>query len=219
MANEIKVSYSQSQTVYVFILNKTGQIYNTSSALFEAYNSANLALYTVSLVQQGGSSLYLGTFPPAIPNGTYDLLAKAQKGGTPAESDPTIGNEDGFGWNGSTRIGFSDIPISGFTTLINIARGTMVKPFPIYLRSSIDHVTPFVSGIVSGQIAKDGGAFAALQSGAFVEQGLGFYSLQCLTSGDTSATAIALMFTATGISGGTSDPLPLGIITQHASGY
>ncbi len=95
----------------------------------------------------------------------------------------------------------------------------MIQNFPLYFRSSIDHVTPFVSGIISGQISRNGGAFGALQSGAYTELGLGFYALQALTSGDTSAVTIALMFNAVGISGGTSDPLPLGIVTQHSSGF
>ena len=94
----------------------------------------------------------------------------------------------------------------------------MIQNFPIYLVSATDHVTPFVSGVISGQISRDGGAFGALQSGAFTEIGLGTYKLQALTSGDILCNTAALVFTGTGISGGTSDPRVFTLLLQRTSG-
>ena len=116
-------------------------------------------------------------------------------------------------------IPLSSLTSSGSLAAIRITRGKMVQNFPLYMKSATDHVTPMTSGVVSGQISKDGGAFGPLQSGAFTERGLGFYSLQALTSGDLAANTIALLFTATGVSGGVSDPLAMSILTQPSSGY
>src|SRR5690348_15597430 len=109
--------------------------------LFEAYSAANIANYAVSLAQLGNSTIYEGNFPTWISNGTYDLIGKQQVGGAPAESDPTIGSEDGFGWTGSARVGPSDVATSGQLSLfapIRLARGVMITNFPVYLKSSID---------------------------------------------------------------------------------
>ena len=87
----------------------------------------------------------------------------------------------------------------------------------MYLKSSADHVSPFLSGQCSGQISKDGGAFVPMQSGIFTEIGQGFYKTT-LTSGDTLANSLALLFNAVNLSGGQSDPLPMAILTQRTSG-
>lgn len=223
MSNEIKLSFTPAKTVYVFIINSTGQFWNTVTAAFEAYATANIGNYAVSLSALGtASSFYEGNFPTAITTGTYDIVAKQQLGGSVAESDPTIATEDGFGWGtASARVGFPDMATSGLLSLIapvKVYRGEMVTNFPFKLVSSVDHVTPFTSGVVSGQVSQNGGAFGALQSGAFTEIGLGWYSLQALTSGDLLANTIALVFTAAGISGGLADQRDFSFILQRVSG-
>jgi hypothetical protein len=80
-------------------------------------------------------------------------------------------------------------------------------------------VTPFTSGVVSGQIWRDGATSPSpLQSGAFTEVGNGFYNLQALTSGDLLATTVKLLFSAQGISGGQADVLPMSVVLQRSSG-
>lgn len=224
MAGELKLSYATGKTVYCMLLNATGQFANNTSMAFETYVTANVSLYAVSLANLGSaSSIYEGNFPTWIPSGVYDIIGKQQLTGTPLETDPTIAVEDGFGWTGTTRVGFSDLSTSGQVgqnTPLKLARGVMVQNFPIYLKSSIDHITPFTSGVVSGQVARDGGAFTALQSGAFTEIGLGWYTLSALTSGDLLANSVKLNFTATQISGlGNSDPLPMAFLMQRTSGF
>lgn len=221
MANEILLSFAASKTVYIFIWNKIGQIWNNSTSAFETYAAGNIANYAISLTQQGASSFYLGTFPAAIANGDYSIAGKQQIGGAVAETDPTIAVESIYPWNGSAQAQIADLTTSGQLgqlSPIRLARGTQVLNFPIYLKSAADHVTPFTSGVVSGQIARDGGSFGALQSGAFTEVGLGWYNLSALTSGDLLANTVKLNFSANGISGGTADNLPIGIVLQRTSG-
>lgn len=219
MAGEIQLAGSSAWTPYFQVRTRTGTVWNGSA--FEAYDTANLNNYKIAATQQGTASGYwTATFPAAIPAGVYEIVALNQLGGSPAETDPKLGTET-FQWNGSAQFPLADLATSGQVAQfspIRVARGTMVNPFPIYLRSSVDHVTPFTSGVVSGQIMRGSGAWGPLQSGAFTEKGNGFYDVQALTSGDTNAGSFSLLFTAVGISGGSSDPLPMSFLTQRTSG-
>ncbi len=217
MSNEIQVSFARGLTVYSTIRNSTsGFIWSVTSGYFENPISGNAADYGVSLTEEHVTGVYKGNFPPTIPAGVYNVLAKQQIGGSEAQTDPTIGAGD-IQWNGSIVLPLSNIVASGVVQPIRIARGTMVQNFGLYLKSSADHVTPFTSGVVSGQISRDGGAFGVLQSGLVTEVGLGFYRVH-LTSGDLLANTASLLFTATGVSGGVSDPLPMAFVLQRTSG-
>lgn len=220
MANEIKLAFVQNKTVYVIIFSKTGTVYNATTQLFETYVTANLSQYAVSLTQVATSRFYEGNFPTSIPQGVYDLVAFQQLGGSPAESDPPVGSEDGFGWSGTVRLGYADLATSGQLSIVapvKIFRGEMVQQFPFKMVSSLDHVTPFTSGIVSGQVSRDGAAFGPLQSGQFTEVGLGWYTLLALTSGDLNGGTVALVFTAVGISGGSADQRDFSFILQRGT--
>lgn len=219
MAGELQVSYRTAKTVYVLIRNTVGQVYNGST--FVTYATADYVGYAVSLTEQGtASAYYVGDFP-TVAAGRYNVVAKERVGSAADETDPTLGTET-FDWNATVvysppTAGASSGQVSTIGP-IRLARGTMVQNFPIYLRSATDHVTPFVSGVLSGQVARDGGSFGVLQSGAFTEIGQGFFNLQALTSGDLLANTVKLLFTARGISGGNSDPLPMSFVLQRTSG-
>jgi len=208
VAGEIATSFQAGRSLYCQIRNRTsGYVYNGST--FESYssNSGNIASYAVNMTEQGtASAYYTANFPSAIGPGIYDVIAK-QKVQTPyLESDPTVSVGE-INWNGSIVVPLSNLVTSGQLSDLapmRIARGTMVQNFPFKMVSSIDHITPFTSGVVSGQISRDGAAFTTLQSGLVTEIGLGFYKTT-LTSGDLLANTIALHFTCAGISGGTAD--------------
>lgn len=223
MAGEIQASYKAGVTVYSLIRSPQsgGMIYDTVSGIFTDYSTSLYTNYTVSLTQQGtASAYYVGNFPTGIPAGDYNVVAKQQLAGSAAETDPTVAQGD-VQWNGSRPLPLSDLATSGQIgqmAPLRVAYGTMVKDFGIYLKSSVDHVTPFTSGIVSGQIIRNSGVWGPLQSGAFTELGNGFYNLQALTSGDLRGQSIKLLFTANGISGFSADPLAITLLTQKSSG-
>lgn len=225
MANEISLRYQTGRTLYFTVHNETsGFIWNLSGGTggaFEAFVSGNWANYAISLAEQGVSAYYTGNFPSTIQPGVYAIDARQQAGATAAQTDTGVAAGD-FNWNGSAVAPLSDAATSGqlgqFVPM-RLARDQMIQNFMIYLKSSSDHLTAFVSGTVSGQISKDGGVFGPLQSGAFTETGLGFYALQALTSGDLHCNTCALVFTATNPNGGTSDPLPMAFTLQRTSGY
>jgi hypothetical protein len=222
MASEIQFPFGLTgKTVYAIIRNSTAQAWNTNTNAFEAYNSGNLSKYAISLVEQGTSSgFYAGTFPSAIVAGVYAIVARQQIGGSQAETDPYVGSESEFQWNGTYNVPLSDLATSGQVgnfAPIRIARGVMLPNFMFKLVSSVDHVTPLTSGVVSGSISRDGGFFGPLQSGIMSEVGRGWYSTT-FTSGDLLANTAAVIFTATGVSGGNSDPRDFGLILQRVSG-
>lgn len=219
MANEVQISLQPAQTYYFLIRNTVGQIWNGSA--FEAYVTANYANYDLALVEQGtASAYYTGSFPATIVPGVYNITVKRQAGGSPDELDATVGAGD-FNWNGTTVMPLSDAATSGQVGQFlpsRIFRGQMVRNFMFPLVGNADHVTPFTSGVISGQISRDGASFTALQSGAFTEVGLGFYNLQALTSGDLLANTVALVFTGVNLSGGQSDPCKFSMVLQRSSG-
>ncbi len=220
MAGELQVSYKSGATLYFLIRDRNGNVWQTSTNTFVVYATVDLGLYAVTGTEQSASAYFTGTFPVLIPPGTYSVIAKAQTGGSPAETDATVGGQN-LEWNGIAIGPLSDTATSGQVgsfAPMRLARGVAISGYPLYLKSSADHVTPFTSGVVSGQINKDWAGFTALQSGTFTERGLGWYSCN-LTSGDLNAQTVALLFTAVGISGGSADPLPYSVLTQRVSGY
>lgn len=223
MAGEIQCSYKAAVTLYSVVRSPQsgGMVWDNVSGYFTTYNTTLYSNYSVSLTQQGtASAYYVGNFPTGIAPGTYNVVAKQQLGGSPAEADPTVAQGQ-LEWNGTRPLPLSDLVTSGQYAQsfpIPIAYGTMVRDFGIYFKSSVDHVTPFTSGVVSGQIVRGSGTWGPLQSGAFVEVGNGFYNLQALTSGDLAATTVKLLFTANGISGLSADPVAMTIVTQRVSG-
>jgi len=219
MANELQGSYVHGATVYALLRSRNAQIWNNSMSAFEGYSTTNYSGYSISATEQGvASAYYVANMPASVPPGTYAALFKAQQGSDPAETDPTV-DAGSVDWNGSNVAQLSDISVSGSIQPIQLQRGVQIKNYPIYLKQSSDHISPFTSGIVSGQISKDGGAFGPLQSGAFTETGHGLYALQALTSGDLSCNTMSLLFTGVGVSGGACDPLVQTFILQHASGF
>ena len=220
MAGEIQFSFKPSVTCYAEIRNSTASIWNVASGAFTSFLSGQAANTAIAGVEQGISAYYTATFPAAITPGIYSVRARQQLAGSAADSDPVVAVGD-FQWNGSAVFPLSDLATSGQIAQIGpirVARGTAISNVPLYLKSSADHVTPLTSGVVSGQISRDGGAFGVLQSGTVLEVGQGYYKVN-LTSGDTLANTLALLFTAVGVSGGAADPLPLAMVTQRTSGF
>lgn len=218
MAGELQGSFVTGRTCYYLLRDRNANISNAAISGFSVYATAAYSGYAITATEQGAASAYyVGNMPPWVPAGIFSAVLKQQLTANPAETDPTIDVGD-INWNGTNVAPLTDIPASG-QNIILLARGWMIKNYQFDLRSSTDHLTAFTSGIVSGQVAKDGGAFAALQSGAFTEVGFGTYSLQALTSGDLAAGTITLRFTAVGVSGGSSDALTQHFITQRTSGF
>lgn len=224
MSQEIQALAPTGRTVYALIRNASGAVWNGTA--FATYLTANYSTYPVALTEQGSASgYYTGTFPSAIAAGTYSVVVKVQSGASPAESDANADAGE-LEWNGSAPVALSDLATSGQVgqfAPIRLSRGVAVSGFIFYLKSSLDHVSPLVSGVCSGQINRDGAGWTALQSGlaasAYTELGNGYFKCN-LTSGDTNCDQAALLFTATTISGAAAaDPCALVVYFQKTSGH
>ena len=224
MANELQIALGLvGRQIYSVIRNQTsGFVWSLSggtSGAFGLFASGSWAEYAVSMVEQGVNGYYLGNMPSAIPAGVYAVTAYQQQGASPVQLDGRVGQGD-VQWNGSTVVADADGASSGQLAQflpVRMARGTMVQNFPFKMVSSADHASAFTSGVVSGQISRDGGIFTALQSGTISETGLGWYRVT-LTSGDLNANTAALTFTGVQISGGAADPRDFAIVLQKWSG-
>lgn len=220
MAGELFAATGRvGRTCYFLIRDRTSQFWNGSS--FETYAAANYATYDIAATEVGTNrGFYKGTFPSDIAAGVYDILMCEQQGGSPAETDPIVAQQDGYQWNGTVTMPLSDLTTSGqlSTALpIQMTRGVMKSHFHVHLVSQSDHITPFISGVLSGQILRDNGSYGPLQSGAFTEKGNGTYRFP-LTSGDLDGEQVSLFITARGISGGQSDPWKATFVMQRRSG-
>lgn len=223
MANEIQFpGPGTGRTCYAVIRNRIAQPWSTSggTGAFENFVSGNYPDYGISATEQGVCNYYAATMPAAIPAGVYEITAYQQAGGSVAQTDPRVagGSEQ---WNGTVLLPLSDLATSGQLGQLapmRVYRGQMLQNFPFKLVSSADHVTPFTSGIVSGQIARDNGSFGVLQSGTVTEMGLGWYRVN-LTSGDLLANTAAISFSANGVSGGTADQRDIALVLQRVSGF
>ena len=222
MAAELQVNNASGTTTYALIRTATGTIWNGTS--FVTYSTPDYATsYKVAMTEQGSASGYFTATFPSTTAGVYNIVYKQQAGGSPAEADMTIAIEE-FHWDGVLRVGQNTLSTSGQVGTYlpqRIFRGQSISNFPFKLVSSSDHVTSFTSGIISGQISRDGGAFGVLQSGTLVagysEIGRGWFSVN-LTSGDMLANTIALSFVAVGVSGGSADQRDFGFLLQRVSG-
>ena len=87
----IQVVAATGQTIYVFIWNAAGKIWNTQSAAFETYNVMNWAHYAIAATEQAGSGSYFATIPTGITTaGNYTWAGYIQLGGSPASGDTPV---------------------------------------------------------------------------------------------------------------------------------
>ena len=105
MANEIKLDYLPSKTVYVAVQNMVGQFYN--GATFENFNAANWATYVLAAAEiVAGAGFYKRDFPATgTPAGRYVVTALQQLGASPAVSDLHFGANT-LDWTGATEMSF-----------------------------------------------------------------------------------------------------------------
>lgn len=160
MAGELQVDYVTAKTVYFLLRNAVGQVWNGTT--FESYLTANYATYPIGATEQGTASFYYAGNFPSVAAGTYYAVAKERIGGSPAESDPSIGHGT-VNWAGSVvtvplTSGQSVGILSG--QLVNVFSGQLsgfsVTPLSgqFWQASGINAVVPAAS--ISGVVANSG---------------------------------------------------------------
>ncbi len=120
-ANEVQIPYAVGSNLYFRIFDSTGQVYNTSGAVFEAWADGNVTDYDTVLTGTGGS-FYQGTFP-AIADGTYSVVSYLRAGGAPAVADGVISGGL-MEWRSNAEVDWSaliDLIDDIIATLVNLA--------------------------------------------------------------------------------------------------
>lgn len=100
MAGIAEVAGQSGLTVYFVIRNRSAQAWNGAS--FEAFNASNWGTYDIAATEQSSTGYYTATFPSSITAGKYTIVAHAQTGGSPAVTDPVIG-QGSMLWDGSAE--------------------------------------------------------------------------------------------------------------------
>lgn len=102
MAKEVQFAGLSTATHYFTVKNAIGEWRRNTGAAFEAYNAANWTDYDFAATEYGASSEFSGDFP-VIAAGVYNVSARRQVGGTPAESDPVIAGGLMY-WSGTVLV-------------------------------------------------------------------------------------------------------------------
>ena len=74
------------------------QIWDNVNDVIVAWDDADVLDYDVPMAELGTSKIYSGTFPAAVPPGTYTIIVRT---GVPAADDDPIAGISFVRWNGS----------------------------------------------------------------------------------------------------------------------
>ena len=94
-------------TEYVNLTNPAGEWYNTVGAAFETFNASNFTQYAISATEFGTSGVYHAAMP-LVAAGIYNIVARRQSGGSPAQSDLKVAAGE-IDWNGTIIIRYSNV--------------------------------------------------------------------------------------------------------------
>lgn len=195
MSGELQADNTTGTTTYFLLRNSTGQIWNGSA--WEAYSTANYSTYKITGTEQGSASGFFVGNMPAVVAGVYSVEAKQQSGGSPAESDRTVGVGN-VEWSGS----FVGVPS-------NIKTNQALANFTFLMTDSTNHLP--ADGLTVTVTRKiDSGSFGAgtLSAVTAVGGGTGLYSVD-FAAADLNGKVILLKASASG-----ADTLVERIVTQ-----
>jgi hypothetical protein len=97
--NELLATAATGSTLYVLLLNATGQVYNGST--FETPANANWSTYDVAMTEAGTTGIYRASMP-TVAEGAYSWLVYHQSGASPAVGDAVIGS-GAIRWTGTAE--------------------------------------------------------------------------------------------------------------------
>jgi len=110
MANEIQFQHiSTGKNLYAIVTNQAGLHYNSDGTGPETKVVANWDNYDIPMSETPASSYtYAVTFPVAAA-GIYVIMIFERIGANPAVSDPMVGQDSYWDWNGSAHVGRIDV--------------------------------------------------------------------------------------------------------------
>ena len=177
MANEFQTDYTTGKVVYFLLRNSVAQVWHVGNANFENYVTANYGNYHISGAEQGTASAYYAASMPAPTAGVYYVVAKERIGGSPAETDPSVGWGDLY-WTGAVVT----LPYTSGQA-INILSGNLVNVFSGQLSGySVSPISgaSVIASLYSGQSVL---VYSGQLSGQQVTAASGVFSTASLNSG------------------------------------
>lgn len=111
MARELECDGTTGTTVYFQLRNSVGQIWRVDTLVFENYLTANIAHYNIAATEQGSASGFFTADMPGAVAGEYNVIAKQQAGGSPAESDRTVATGE-VQWSGTAIVPLSAVGLA-----------------------------------------------------------------------------------------------------------
>jgi len=105
MANEIRIAFPTSQTIYAVVNDYSAtpvEVWYPGGVVFEekGTGSRTNADYAITLTEYGG--FYVADFPTSITAGDYTFVLYLQAGASPANTDNIIGGSD-ISWTGTSE--------------------------------------------------------------------------------------------------------------------
>lgn len=160
MAAEIQFDATPGLTCYAQVRNSVGAIWN--GAAFVAYATADVAGYDITATEQGTASGYYVASMPAVAAGIYNIVAKRQVGGAPAETDPTI-STGSLDWAGSavSFVGTPSIAASAVASVTGNVGGNVAGTVASVV-GAVGSVTGNVGGNVTGSVGSVVGAVGSV---------------------------------------------------------
>lgn len=113
MSSELAATANTGVTLYAIVINNTGKVYNGS--VFETLVSANWATYAIAMVEQGGTGIFIGDFPPVV-GGDYRYAIYQAVSTTPAIHDAIITTVTSLAWSSAAPV----TPYASWTTASNV---------------------------------------------------------------------------------------------------
>lgn len=100
-ANEVRAIIDGAPTAYFVIREIDGDIFYPTDDAFEVFGTSGHTMdsYDIVLTDKSGG-FYVGDFDTDISAGQYYIIAHQQAGGSPANADPPVWEEQGD-WNGA----------------------------------------------------------------------------------------------------------------------
>lgn len=144
MAAEIQADYLSGKVVYFLLRNATGSVWNGSA--FVAYATVDYTNYDIAATEQGTASGYYTADMPSVVAGVYYVVAKERIGGSPAESDITVGTGT-IQWSGSAVTADTDTFQAKVGLIDDDGSGV-----DRYLVAFFKNAQPITSGITSPDI-------------------------------------------------------------------
>ena len=143
MVKEIQASYTTGATLYALLFNTSGQVRDVDTPEWETFVDASYGTYDIAMAEEGiASGIYTANMAASISAGVYNIVVRKRVGGSPAVSDPVVGDGQ-IHWDGTNEvpIGSNVVSILADTGTDGVLVATAAKTGYKLAADGLDSVT------------------------------------------------------------------------------